>query len=289
MIYLPPFRRFLLPALILLAVVVFYRSRLSAASLESFVINSPPPLKEGVHIPIASLSNHLPAVDFSNNHLLPPQKYFYNYNRNKKLPGNASTLLATNSSLDSNLGILFKCSRNSNLHTNHIRLPNIVQNISNVPPNSIQQEYRAFWNPTIISLPYWSKNQYLIVSRIVTDGGHQENVLCEANICYIGPSKNAKPGEVPCTADDLQHLGPAGGMRCVSAPVSLSVPPTPADRCRGKYAHFVDIPGFHDPRIFWSGRGEPLMIVNTQYTYLTISILSLIKIPDHVTPASASG
>ena len=115
-----------------------------------------------------------------------------------------------------------------------------------------------------MSLPYWSKNQYLVVSRIVTDGNHQENVICEANVCYIGSGENARPGEKPCTEDDLFHVGPAGGMRCATPPTTLSVPPTPAEHCEGKFADYVDIPGFHDPRVFWSGRGEPLMMVNTQ-------------------------
>ena len=240
-------------------------------------------------MPIASLKNHLPAIDISNNHLLPPKRFFYNNNQKKKLLNDSSTSSMTNFSLDSNLDILFKCARRPNFHTNHIRLSNIVQNISHAPPNSIKQERRVFWNPTIISLPYWSKNQYLIVSRIVTDGKHQENVICEANICYVGLGENARPGEIPCTADDLQHLGLAGGMRCVSDPISLSVPPTPADNCRGKYGPFVDIPGFHDPRIFWSGKGEPLMMVNTQYACLVISFPQLIDILVHVMHASASG
>jgi len=53
-------------------------------------------------------------------------------------------------------------------------------------------------------------------------------------------------------------------MRCVTVPTTLSVPPTPAEKCEGKFGTYVDIPGFHDPRIFWSGKGEPLMMVNTQ-------------------------
>jgi hypothetical protein len=71
-------------------------------------------------------------------------------------------------------------------------------------------------------------------------------------------------GEKACSKDDVSYLGAAGGMRCETELVILSVPPTPAESCEGKFGAYVDIPGFHDPRIFWSGTGEPLMMVNTQ-------------------------
>ena len=128
----------------------------------------------------------------------------------------------------------------------------------------MKDDTRAFWNPTIISLPYWSKNQYLVVSRILTDGNHQENVLCEANICYVGSGEGSEEGERQCTDEDIRYVGTAGGMRCATTPITLSVPPTPAEQCEGVFGTYVDIPGFHDPRIFWSGKGEPLMMVNTQ-------------------------
>lgn len=263
MFYLPPLRRFFLPATVLLAFIVFYRSKLLVPiSLQSLVIHRLP-LQEAYHVPMKDLKMSLPATNISNNHLSPPKKYFYSYNSSHDLVDGISN----NSPppfLNTKLEALFKCSRLSNPYTNHIRLPNIIQNISHIPPDPLKAEHRIFWNPTIISLPYWSENQYLVVSRVVTDGNYQENVLCEANVCYVGSSENAKPGEKLCTADDIKHLGPAGGMRCASAPVALSVPPTPAESCQGKYASYVDIPGFHDPRIFWSGKGEPLMMVNTQ-------------------------
>ena len=44
-------------------------------------------------------------------------------------------------------------------------------------------------------------------------------------------------------------------MRYASHPVPLSVPPAPAEKCDGEFMPYVDIPGFHDPRIFWSGKG----------------------------------
>ena len=273
MIYLPPLRRFLLPAVIFLLVIVSYRSRLLfPTSIHSFVIHPPPLSPPAIHIPIADLSQaSLPISNPSNNHLLPAAKYFYSYTSNRpnlkssnQSSNDAFSQLATNPSFNA----LFQCSVVANPYTHHIRLPYIIQNISDIPADAKKADDRVFWNPTVISLPYWSENQYLLVSRIATNGNYQENVLCEANICYVGKEEHSRPGEKPCTADDIRHVGPAGGMRCVSSPMPLSVPPTPAERCEGKFAMYVDIPGFHDPRIFWSGKGEPLMMVNTQFVLI---------------------
>lgn len=263
MFYLPPLRRFLLPALAFVTLVIFYRALPSSPSLPSFVLHQPPSPSQGIRIPISTLQKPLPLFNVSHNHLSPPNDYFYNY-EGKKSPNQSSSLL-WQPTLDPNLAPLFQCSKKFNEHTGHIRLSNIIQNISTVPPGpQSKQDTRNFWNPTIIALPYWSENQYLIVSRLVTDGQHQRNFLCEANICYSGTGKNARSGEKPCTQDDLKYVGPAGGMRCVSPPITLSVPPTPAENCEGIFRAYTDIPGFHDPRIFWSGKGEPLMMVNTQ-------------------------
>lgn len=271
MMYLPPFRRFLFPAIILLTLILFYRSKLlSPTSLQSFVIHPPPPLKEGIRVPIANLKAQGITIDISNNDFARSQKYFYKTSHSKPLVNSSLTSSTNTIKYDFKLDILTRCPRKPNPHTNHVRLPIIIQNISHVPSTSTRQENRAFWNPTIISLPYWSKNQYLVVSRIVTGGNYHGNVLCEANVCYTGANETFKPGELPCTTDDLQRLGPAGGMRCASTPVYLSVPPTPAEKCQGNYASFVDVPGFHDPRIFWSGKGEPLMMMNTQYVCICI-------------------
>lgn len=273
MIYLPPLRRLLLPAVVLLIIILSYRSRLFfSASIHSFVIHPPPLSPPAIHIPIAGLSQApLPVTNSSNNHLLPPTKYFYDYRPKLRSANLSSNNAFTQSATDPSLHPLFQCSLVANPYTHHIRLPYIIQNISDIPPDAKGSDNRIFWNPTIISLPYWSENQYLLVSRIATDGNYQENVLCEANICYAGKKENARPGEQPCTPDDIRHVGPAGGMRCVSSPMALSVPPTPAERCEGKFATYVDIPGFHDPRIFWSGKGEPLMMVNTQFV-LAVSL-----------------
>ena len=273
MIYLPPLRRFLLPAIILLGLIIFYRSSLRVpTTIPSFVLHQPPPPPPiGLHVSIADLKLHHgppPPSNTSENHLSPPSRFFYSYNqeeRQQAINASSASWSETQFIVNPNLEVLWRCPSIANQYTNHIRLPNIVQNISQTPLNPVRKDARVFWNPTIIALPYWSENQYLVVSRIVTEGLHQENVLCEANICYTGSSDDARKGEMPCTQEDLLYVGPAGGMRCVTAPITLGVPPTPAAKCEGTYKTYVDIPGFHDPRIFWSGKGEPLMMVNTQY------------------------
>ena len=270
MIYLPPLRRFLLPVLVLVTFVALYRGLPFQSSLPSIIVHQPATPPDGIHVPISSLHESLPAANASSNHLLPPNRYFFDHDGHSKASGNGTKSALWQPILDENLDVLFECRRRTNKYTGHIRLPNILQNISQIPQDDPRPDPRIFWNPTIIALPHWSENQYLVVSRIVTDGNHQENVLCEANICYVGSGKNATKGEKPCTPEDIEILGPSGGMRCVHAPITLSVPPTPAEKCEGKFATYADIPGFHDPRIFWSGRGEPLMMCNTQYVLLPL-------------------
>lgn len=268
MIYFPPLRRLLLPATIFLTVIVFYRSSFGVpSSLPSFVLHPPPPPAEGIRTPVIDFQSVPLPANATENHVPPASQFFYDL-----YPGsNRSSSPPTPSKPIDNpaLQILWQCPVQVNRYTNHVRIAAIVRNITQTPADPLKPENRVFWNPTIISLPYWAENQYLVVSRIVTDGNHQENVICEANICYVGSEEDAKAGEKPCTDDDLKLLGPAGGLRCASAPISLNVPPTPAELCHGKYLPFVDVPGFHDPRIFWSGKGEPLMMVNTQSVSLS--------------------
>jgi hypothetical protein len=75
-----------------------------------------------------------------------------------------------------------------------------------------------------------------------------------------------------CTEDDIGVLGPNGGLRCVVPPVKVQVPSTPAQKCEGLEKGLADIPGFHDPRAFYSGRGEPLLMVVTQSQYACIGL-----------------
>lgn len=273
MIYLPPLRRLLVPALIVLALTVFYKSSFrGSTSFPPLVPHGPDPPSPDMRIPIADLRHHmLPVLNKSANHLSPPKEFYYTPNKEssddaqqQRKNGTSRSPTWTQPALNPSLQVLFKCPTKANRYTNHIRLPHVIRNVSLIPPGHARKEARLYFNPTIISLPYWSDNQYLVVARLLTDGSYQENLLCEANVCEVDTGHDTVKGRSVCTEDDLAVLGPAGGMRCAMEPVVLSVPPTPAEHCEGKLAIYPDIPGFHDPRIFWSGRGEPLMMVGSQ-------------------------
>jgi hypothetical protein len=66
---------------------------------------------------------------------------------------------------------------------------------------------------------------------------------------------------------EVKAVGAGGGMYCTSPAIKIDIPPTPADFCDGTWSAFPDIPGFHDPRVFWSGKGEPLILVNSASRY----------------------
>jgi hypothetical protein len=175
-------------------------------------------------------------------------------------PAGASKIKAPRALMD-----LTQCSSSPNQLTGHIRLPNLLYNISMGPITATSKDTRSFWNPTIIALPYWSKNQYVIVNMVASHGElYRRNVLCEANICHPPSEKSGNSREKDCTEDDLEILGSNGGLRCVTAPREVDVPPTPAERCDGMEQLLADIPGFHDPRLFYSGRGEPILMVVSQ-------------------------
>ena len=266
MIYLPSLRRLLLPALIALAIIAIYRtSSQSSTTLPPLRLHQKYPSRPRIHVPVADLrQQRFPIVNTSDYHFTPLTEGFHAHKRPYQ---NGSRLDGPDRSQPAHyphLQDLFKCPMKPNRFTNHIRLPYLVRNISMVPLERPEKDTRTFWNPTIISLPYWSTTQYLLVSRILTDGRHQQNVFCEADICHSNSTTKHREGEMPCSKEDTVMLGHAGGLRCVTKPVTLDVPPTPAEKCDGKYGSFAEIPGFHDPRVFWSGRGEPLMMVNTQ-------------------------
>lgn len=267
MLSIPKSRRWLLPALVLLVFVLVYRSFIRVPeSVKTVVDFRPQPrIQYGIKIPREIIDEHsLPRRDASQGHVWPQQKYYYNYSGSGQ-----------DHAKDVYLEPLLQCRHRPNPHTDHIRLPNIIQNVSHrtsVDDPDTEQKF----NPTIIALPPWSPHQYLLVSRVVTAGLHQESLLCEADSCYANNNNNntdndledgRRPGERDCTPDDLVVLGEAGGLRCATSPMIISIPPTPAERCEGSWSSFPDIPGFHDPRIFWSGKGEPLIMVNSASRY----------------------
>ena len=153
-----------------------------------------------------------------------------------------------NTTLD--LEPLFTCSARPNPHTNHLRIADPLYNIS------LGVDGRHF-NPTIIALPYWAEHQYLLATRVVTDGLHQETLICEANICERDCKNREQNGRI---------------LQCAEPAIVLNLPATPAERCEGRWSAFPDIPGFHDPRIFWSGKGEPLIIVNSASQYACLGL-----------------
>ncbi|KAI9805031.1 MAG: hypothetical protein M1833_006335 [Piccolia ochrophora] len=278
MFYFPPLRRFVAAALIFLATVVFYKSSLRVpVTLPSIVHRQQVPSSEGIRISVASWRPHmLPYPNVSSNYLSPPKQYYYNDRKQARLgeEGNdAREWQRAQPILNPHIEVLFKCHRTPNQFTNHIRLPHIIRNMSMAPPSISIPEQRTFFNPTLISLPYWSENQYLLVTRVVPgENSMARNLLCEANLCSVNADDSTTEGEKACTDADLKVLGPAGGLRCATPPITLNVPSTPADLCEGASAGWVDYPGFHDPRVFWSGRGEPLMMVNSLSRYACLGL-----------------
>lgn len=170
------------------------------------------------------------------------------------------------------------CPSAANKYIDHICLPNLLYNISMSPASAIMQDHREFWNPTILALPYWAKNQYVIVNMVVAgpSQAYRQNALCEGNICHPRSQKPGAPREKTCSEGDLRVPGPNGGLRCVTSSIEVDFPPTPAERCEGQEQRLADIPGFHDSRLFYTARGEPILMVVSQYvTTLSDDQLSL--------------
>jgi len=204
-------------------------------------------------------------------------------------PYHLNTYLTTDIHFQANpyISSLTRCSHAPNLFTSHIRLSAQHLNISLTPPGSEPTPGRHF-NPAFLRLPSWATKspvaqgaKYVLVTRAVTEGLHQESLICLADVCLPQQEvekeeteelKNKRRTPLPpdtraCNPSDHQILGPYGGMRCVTPPIKLNIPPTPALRCTGEWANFPHIAGFHDPRIYWSNRGEPLIILNSASQY----------------------
>lgn len=174
---------------------------------------------------------------------------------------------------------LTRCPRSPNKYTNHIRLPNILHNISMTHRSSSTKEERKFWNPTIISLPSWAMNQYVIISMVhLKNTGYRQNVLCEANICRRNSNHSLNTEEKVCSPGSDGRLPRFGDMVCTSAPVVLEVASTKPKSCEGNFTLLADIPGFHDGRLFYSGRGEPLFMFASQLVELIVVLLHVIII-----------
>lgn len=268
MIYFPPLRRLLILALLLLGFILYYRSSETVNSgLSSYIIQQPELSAQGTRIPAEDTNAQIILNrNTSENHLSPDRHFYYEYNApdQQSIDDGFSHRPphfepATHAAMQQ----LYECPIEPNTYTNHIRLSHVnLRNITVIWHNDTVNEHLLYLNPAIISLPFWSKNQYLVVMRVRTDGSHQNNIFCEANICYTDENQ-AREGELPCTPEDIALLG-GTGLRCAMPPTSLNVPATPAAYCGAQMGIMMDIPGFHDPRVFWTGKGEPLMMVNTQ-------------------------
>jgi hypothetical protein len=263
MFSLPASRHWLLPALLLLVSVLVFRSIIPVPGSVSTIVRINrvgPEIQYGIEIPDEIVEKYsMPIPESSETYLWPEQKYYYTYSNKPQ------------DKVTPYLEALLKCRHKPNPYTKHIRLPTLVQNVSQLTSpseNALQQKF----NPTMIALPPWSEHQYLLVSRVVTEGFHQESLLCEADTCYAGGSDGRRPGEKDCSSDDLAIVGAAGGLHCATEPKIISIPPTPAEKCEGDWSSFPNIPGFHDPRIFWSGKGEPLIMVNSASRYACVGL-----------------
>lgn len=271
MIYLPPLRRLLLPSLLFLAFILYFKSttKLPTArqQLARIIVRQPELSTEGERILLteASRAHQVLLQNVSDNYKSPERKTYYPYLEPfiERNDGSVQELRYPLPIDNPIMAPLWQCPIKPNPRTGHIRLPHVLYNISMVVKGETENERKGYLNPAVISLPYWSENQYLLVSRVATDGSHQQNLLCEANICYTR-EEDARPGERPCSQDDLDVQGGKPGLRCASPPITLNVPPTPAENCGKGTGILMDIPGFHDPRVYWSGKGEPLMMVNSQ-------------------------
>lgn len=265
MIYLPPVRRMLLPLLLLLAFVLYYKS--TARIPGSGFFSTPKYTLVAERVPVSQIEDYTDIMprNVSEDYLSPALNLYYPYTELSMKFANGTVQEANVPKPTDNpyFAQFTACPIPPNRHTNHIRLPNHVYNVSLIFKNETENEHLGNLNPAILSLPHWAENQYILVSRVATDGSHQKNLICEANICYTDPAK-ARPGEQPCSPWDSMIFGGSIGLHCVTPPATLNVPATPAEDCgKGTYM-LMDIPGFHDPRVFWTGKGEPLMMVNTQ-------------------------
>ncbi|EXJ62631.1 hypothetical protein A1O7_03069 [Cladophialophora yegresii CBS 114405] len=288
MFTLPSARRFLLPAVVILVLLVFLRVLSDTGSLRS---SHDALLQAALQRELSSSAKLTPLYGASAHphlHLSAGRK-----KATYLPPSHALPLPLAHPAIKQ----FTQCPIPANEHTSHIRLPEMLYNISLTPtPRSSGPDKRAeedqngllgtpsttaatrFFNPAIIPLPYWaSPARYILVSRVVTSGFHQESQICLADIClpqratYSASTSQAQshlpPDTRPCTPADHFHLGSGGGLRCVTEPLKINIPPTPAEKCENAWLAFPDIPGFHDPRVFWSGKGEPLILVNSASRY----------------------
>ncbi|KAK9451371.1 uncharacterized protein V1518DRAFT_408373 [Limtongia smithiae] len=148
---------------------------------------------------------------------------------------------------------MFECKSGSTEPTevflNFVRLK---YHVLEVRANS--ERFEVTYNPTIMAMPSSAHYPFLIVSRFRSDGLEQKCVICEAKYA----------DEVTRDGYGFEHTEKT--ITCATNPIVLEVPLTPARDCLER-EYMSSIPGYHDPRIFWSQTGAPLMIMNQQSRY----------------------
>lgn len=110
------------------------------------------------------------------------------------------------------------------------------------------------FNPTIIAMPTEYKYPYFAVGRAITDGTYQEVVGCMMD----------------------WRVDPLMGRRkltCVDTPTVLAIPHTKSFNC--SQAWMAMGKGPHDPRIFYSDSGEPLIMYNSNSQYVCFGLYLL--------------
>ncbi|KAK9455747.1 hypothetical protein V1511DRAFT_458428 [Dipodascopsis uninucleata] len=161
---------------------------------------------------------------------------------------------AISSTLAANSEFLFQCSTatKSKVHEIFDSYVSLKYSVFEVVVKS--EQYPVTYNPTILSLPPTSHYPFLIVARVRGDGLQHRSVICEGKY-YDASYRNAYGIDVLS-----RNIG------CATHPRELIVPQTPAKECDGREI-LANAPGFHDPRIFWSMQGAPIMILNQQSRY----------------------
>jgi len=261
MINFPRPRQLLLPAVVVLVVILVVEVTLYNSDVEGHAFMDTP-----LHLEIRSGETLRPSIVEQVLHL---QRGLQDSSLQSQI-SQYFTYTSTPSFVP-RIAPLLECPRAANPVTRHIRLANRPFNISLTSPGQSPDRSLRMFNPTLMPLPYWSgATKYVLVSRVVTSGLHQESLICLADFCiprYTNSSRVVPADTRYCTSSDIEVLGPRGGLRCTTEPSKINIPPTPAKQCYGAWASFPDIPGFHDPRAFWSGKGEPLIIVNSASSY----------------------
>ena len=149
--------------------------------------------------------------------------------------------------------------------TGHTRLPNLLCNVSMEPRSTPNEEKRRFWNPMIVAIPYWAKNQYLIV--------------CSHSKMYLtGETFSAKRTfAILNLRNETTSARKFARMRTWKYSVQMEDYVAPVHPSTLTYLQFLHrsvrvwngvlqiclafmIPG----RVFYSGRGEPILMISSQ-------------------------